>query len=814
MLDSLITRFNKAYRAFKGEAEVLGTMVRPSDVASGGRWAETGIKELVKRYSGWVKVAASRNATGVASIPLRVYSAKGGKSRSAWQTRRVKIDAARSVVGAAGNVTARKLNAIGEEMVEITDPMHPLVKVLNSANIRDNGYDLIETICLGLELTGNGYIVGVLGENQWPVELWPALPQYMRVLPDRVRFIRGYEYGHGEEVKQVFDVEQVCHFRMPNPLGDPYYGMGPLAAAVTTADIDTASEQHQLATINNGGAPGLVISAPNATPQQREQIEASLARKVKGAQNAGRSLVLAGDKDLTVQQWSMTEKEVSYLLTAQAKRDKIAAIFDLPTALLAQENAALATAQAAMGQWQMIALRPRKRRVEDALNAQLIPMFAALGDDSLCVAFDDPYTEDQSAATNRAIMVGGFFRETVGAVSSGMLPADAARVILKRTMPGEADIIDEAIEAAEQSFKIPAFDMRPPAQAPAPTPPPPAAEPDDEDDAVEDAAEAEDDTKEEAPAQRSASSSQGILDNCTACGCGSFKPNRQGILDSSKVRKWTDDIWPRDPLAVQRQQQDDKFANKWNGNPADGQVITMTERQLELALRRWFRSVTPAIEDGVNLETNGVRVDLAANDRAVDAFFEAAGKPMADAYRLGYNRASEDVSGMATIPTYEDVGEATAEYIRGYSKKIVKSVSDTVSERIKEALAQSVEAGEGMDEKALRIQQILGPGTEVASRRIAQTETIRLYVGAREEGWVKSGVVKGKRWMLSGNPCELCEALHEKFNNVQVGTPMLTQGARFEYGDGKVFVSDYDQMDGPPGHPNCACDIGPVWEDD
>ena len=809
MLDSLITRFNKAYRAFKGEAEVLGTMVRPSDVASEGRWAESGMKELVKRYTGFVKVAASRNATGIASLPLRVYSAKGGRSRSAWQTRRVKPESSRAFREPVGTLTARQLSRVGDDLVEVTDPMHPLVRVLTSANIRDNGYDLIETICLGLELTGNGYFIGVPGENQWPVELWPALPQYMRVIPDRERFIAGYFYGHGEEVRQRFDVEQVVHVRMPNPLGDPYYGMGPLAAAITTADIEVAAEQHQLSTINNGGTPGLVISAPNATPQQREQIEASLARKVKGAANAGRSLVIAGDKDLTIQQWSMTEKEVSYLVTAQEKMEKIAAIFDLPTSLVSQDNAALATAQAALGQWQMFGLRPRKQRIEDALNAQLIPMFAALGDDSLCVAFDDPYTEDQSAATNRAIMVGGFFRDTVGAVSSGMLPADAARVILKRTMPGEADIIDEAIEAAEQSFKIPAFDMRPPAQAPAPPPPPPEAE-------------AEDDTKEEAPAQRSASSSQKILDNSppppdaqrSACGCKGCKPNRQGILDSSKVRKWTDDIWPRDPIAVQRQQQDDKFANKWNGNPADGQVITMTERQLELALRRWFRSVTPAIEDGVNLETNGVTVNLAANDRAVDAFFEAAGKPMADAYRLGYNRASEDVSGMATIPTYEDVGEATAEYIRGYSKKIVKSVSDTVSERIKEALAQSVEAGEGMDEKALRIQQILGPGTEVASRRIAQTETIRLYVGAREEGWVKSGVVKGKRWMLSGNPCELCEALHEKFNNVTVGTPMLTQGAKFEYGDGKVFVSDYDQMDGPPGHPNCACDIGPVWEDD
>jgi hypothetical protein len=95
---------------------------------------------------------------------------------------------------------------------------HPILDLLNSANPYLNGFDLSVLRVLYGELTGNAYLHPVIDDASGvPIELWPLAPQHVEVIPDEDTFIRGYVYGVDSQRKQIFEPDEVIHFRRPNP---------------------------------------------------------------------------------------------------------------------------------------------------------------------------------------------------------------------------------------------------------------------------------------------------------------------------------------------------------------------------------------------------------------------------------------------------------------------------------------------------------------------------------------------------------------------------------------------------------------------
>jgi hypothetical protein len=97
---------------------------------------------------------------------------------------------------------------------------------------------------------------------------------------------------------------------------------------------------------------------------------------------------------------------------------------------------------------------------------------------------------------------------------------------------------------------------------------------------------------------------------------------------------------------------------------------------------------------------------------------------------------------------------------------------------------------------------------------IARSETARAYTHGTEEGWKQSGVVKGKRWLLAPGACEFCRAAAKSYagRTVGLGDPFYERGAVLTGTDGGTMNLDYDNVDGPPLHPNCRCDLAAVTE--
>lgn len=400
----------------------IAATVRPVEAAE--RYAashQAKARDLALRFVRHIKVAASRTATAVASTPLRVYRvAPPSPDRAAVRRR---------------TILRASVEASGAALVEVTDPDHPLVRLLRAPNPRDSGYELLERLQLDLCLTGNHYWYLRRDASGAIVEIWPLDGQYTRPVPDRERLVRAYVYGRSRDLEQTFAPDDVIHFRAPNPTGDPWLGRGDLHACIEEADLSAAFARHALAFLDNGARPAQwIVPKPGTviTDHQRAQIEADLNRRA-GIAHAGHVYIASAPIDVVP--LTLSEREIAFLTSDKAVRETIANCFDLPVALLTLESAALATAAVALRHWQTISILPRCRRIEEMLNRRLAPQFGS----DVRVSFDSPVSEDYAADAQWVLP----------AYTAGVISLNEARAVLSYDAVEGGDVI--APRAAPES---------------------------------------------------------------------------------------------------------------------------------------------------------------------------------------------------------------------------------------------------------------------------------------------------------------------------------------------------------------------------
>lgn len=245
----------------------------------------------------------------------------------------------------------------------------------------------------------------------------------------------------------------------------------------------------------------------------------------------------------------------------------------------------------------------------------------------------------------------------------------------------------------------------------------------------------------------------------------------------------------------------------------DARPVAMTMRELEIALRAWFKGVHTTVIDSADLATGGV--SLAFTPEQQQAFDTAVTPPLSQAAVHGFNKAITDLTKAGKLPTTmkpaTQLSTGAAARMEHGVDRLFKSVESSLTDHIRTSLADGIEQGETIGKLTQRVKEIAGPGTENASHMIARTESVRAYNTAREDGWRESGNVKYKRWVLSGNPCPVCRAMAAKFQKVPVGQPMLGEGESIGYVGG-TYTNDYAAIYGPPAHPHCACSVSAVFE--
>lgn len=104
-------------------------------------------------------------------------------------------------------------------------------------------------------------------------------------------------------------------------------------------------------------------------------------------------------------------------------------------------------------------------------------------------------------------------------------------------------------------------------------------------------------------------------------------------------------------------------------------------------------------------------------------------------------------------------------------------------------------------------------GAKWRADMIARTELSNATGFAQEETYKEAGAI-GKKWITAIDECtcELCLAMEEKYGEVAIGENFLDKGDSIRGIDGGIFENNFEDVDTPPLHPDCRCDIIPVFD--
>lgn len=168
-----------------------------------------------------------------------------------------------------------------------------------------------------------------------------------------------------------------------------------------------------------------------------------------------------------------------------------------------------------------------------------------------------------------------------------------------------------------------------------------------------------------------------------------------------------------------------------------------------------------------------------------------------------------DASTSGTSQQFSGADPAIQKFYTDRSSLISVGIDDTTERLLKTSLIEGISSGESVGELADRVENIYGAAAGYRALRIARTEAIDSTSFATVNAWEQSGVVSGKMWKTgSANPCTFCSKLDGKV--MDLSTNFFDKGSTFSAGEGQSMKLDYDNVDGPPLHPNCCCSLLPV----
>ncbi len=280
----------------------------------------------------------------------------------------------------------------GREKVQEIDN-HPLLDLLAQVNPFTTRSEMISGTVAYEELLGNSYWLKVRGERtNKPLELWQLRPDWVKIIEDPEKIIKGYEYTLPNGSKQPFDAEDVIHFKQFNPKSS-FYGLPTVAAAMDIIRSSIFSARWNMKFFYNSARPdALLVSKTGMSKESKEELKRQWMGEYGGVEGAHKLGLLEGEIEYKPLNLTMREMEFSKLTTVST--DQVLAAFGVPKTLLGfTETVNRSVAESAIYIFLSEVIEPRMRRMVEKLNEFLVPEF---GDD-LYLDFEDPTPENRDA---------------------------------------------------------------------------------------------------------------------------------------------------------------------------------------------------------------------------------------------------------------------------------------------------------------------------------------------------------------------------------------------------------------------------------
>lgn len=255
---------------------------------------------------------------------------------------------------------------------EDVEPEHWLPTLFDNPNPEIEPVTLWSLAARWFLLNGNAYLYTPTYGEKTPQEVWVLPSNRMQVIPggQGEPLIKGYLYYH-DGGQFAIDAREMIHWKMLDPSrrseSSLYLGRSPINAAHAAITVDRANQNYLARYYENDALPAFVIVQPQAMVQhQFEEFKARWNETFMGASGAGKWAILDANKDIKPLSSTGRVEEMTALDAANMKR--VCAPWGVPPLKITGEYNARATAETIEDTFQKAAVRPRAKRLAQAIT--------------------------------------------------------------------------------------------------------------------------------------------------------------------------------------------------------------------------------------------------------------------------------------------------------------------------------------------------------------------------------------------------------------------------------------------------------------
>ncbi len=696
----------------------------------------------------------------------------------------------RSWVGACVGTIADEIGSITLRLYKTTDDgsveevtKHPVIDLLYKVNSYTTKFDHFWLTEAYLKLTG---------EAPWFIEkdnkgtdikaIYFLRPDKLTPIVGSQKLIEGYKYQIGSTETINLPLNSVVLLKIPDP-ANPFRGIGAVQMAARTIDIDNFSENWNKTFYENSASPASVLNVDveNLNEEQLDKLKKSIRKEYEGAANAHKTMVLFGKMKLD--KLGFSQKDMDFLEQQRFSRDKILGLFKVPKAVLAQTDevnyASAKTAQYVFARW---TIKPEIERITQQLNEFLLPMFK--GTEMMFIDYDNPIPEDDEADIRRyeSGLSKGWMTINEVRAEEGLPDVEGgdsiyipfSMVSIGSTNPTENKVFYKELKLLGSKKKIQKDFSERIKQMKA------------RNKMWFNIEDLKEDIRE---GVRNAIKKQitGESDHVHNGNCKHKDISNSRILTKEEKSAF----W----------QLKDALTDKYLPDVKDGmaKVFNIQKDKVISKLKEYkaFKIDPNVVYDMVKLnKKEEIKTTIEFTLPALQELFKEAGD------------TAYDLLGV------DDEMDITRENIKKLLKENARKFSTVVTEytdkRMKEIINHSISAGESVDELKDRFRKFFNDAEKYRADRIARSETVRYNTTASEQAFIDSGIVEKKEWFVNPDACEFCIPMSGK--TVALGEAFFSKGDTANGNQGGEMELDYDTVETPPLHPNCRCEILPIFK--
>lgn len=273
----------------------------------------------------------------------------------------------------------------------------PVLDLLYKPNPFQTKSDFLKITIINKKLCGDAFWFKVRNGSGQVIELWNLRPDYMEIIKDPELFIKAYKFNKGDGTSEIFDPNDIVHFKYVSPT-DAHYGMGPVKPAATRIETEGYASDYQKDFFLNNGRPDAILKSVGAvalSEEQKNDMRTEFEKRHKGVGKNSKMAIIEGELDY--QQVSISQREMDYIESVKFTRDDILTAFGVPKPIVSiTDDVNRANAETAMYIFLSETIKPELDMLDDTINEMLVyPEFS----DRIFIQFPDPTPENREMIT-------------------------------------------------------------------------------------------------------------------------------------------------------------------------------------------------------------------------------------------------------------------------------------------------------------------------------------------------------------------------------------------------------------------------------